>query len=286
MSAAPQQFTLNSLDGTTLACKIWQPADYPKAVIILVHGIGEYSGRYHHVADYFQQRGFVVFTLDLRGHGRSKGRRGHVKHFDEYRQDVLQLVQHAHQQTPEIPAFLIGHSMGGLVSLLFALAHPDEINAVIASGPAFVPIIPVPVWKVTLGQLLANVLPSFSMDNEIMPDMVSRNPEIVQAYGSDPLVHARVSARWFSEFNSARTWVMDNANTLSVPALLLHGKADKLVDPAGTEEFFNRIGLDDKHLILYDELYHEIFNEPEQVTVFSDIEAWILPRLQPHIVQD
>lgn len=283
MDAEPHICVKNAPDGCELSLKIWLPAEHPKAALALIHGIGEHSGRYHHVARFFQARGYAIFALDLRGHGQSKGNRGHVARFGDYMADAQVLIDLAHEKTPDVPVFLVGHSMGGLITLAYTLKHPDELSGIIVSSPGLRPILSVPGWKIFMGNLLSNLWPSFSMENGIDIRMVTRHPDVIAADGLDPLVHARVSARWFTEFNLTRTWVMEEANTLAVPALILQGGQDQVTDPHAAREIFERIGMDDKHHIEYPELYHEIFNEPEQEDVFHDIEAWLTPRLQPHI---
>ena len=278
----PDSQILNSADGLQIFCQIWLPEASPMAALVLVHGVGEHSGRYEHVAQYFKQKGYAVFALDLRGHGHSEGKRGHVAQFNDYVVDVQTLVTYAHQATPDVPIFLVGHSLGGLITVDFALKHPDEINALILSSPGLQPKANVPVWKTALGNLSANFFPELSLDNGLDPNHVSRDEAVVSAYIEDPLVHAKLSAKWFVEYNATRNWVMEEANTLSVPILILQAGEDLIVDADEVKVFFERVGLDDKHYIEYPDLYHEIFNEPENQDVFGDIEAWLVPRLQPH----
>ncbi len=271
--------TLTGSDGVSLFCRIWLPAAPPRAVLTIVHGLGEHSGRYQHVADFLVARGFAVFAVDLRGHGKSGGKRGHINHFQDYVNDARTLMAHARQQVPAVPIFLLGHSMGGLTALLFALKHPPELAGVIASGPGLRTRLHIPVWKAALGKVMSNLWPTLSMPNGIDPHDLCHDPAVVAAYIADPLVHNNVTTRWYAEFTAAGEWALAQASTLRVPALILQGGADPIIDPAGARQFFERITLDDKRHIEYPGLYHEILNEPEQLTVLNDIETWLKPRI-------
>jgi lysophospholipase len=284
MDEGPSTTTLKSADGFSLFCQVWRPADLPLATVILVHGLGEHSGRYEHVARYFTDKDYAVFAADLRGHGRSEGTRGHIDSFDDYLNDVQALFTYARNQVRARPRFLIGHSMGGLIALTYALKYTDGLTSVIASGPGLRVRVRVPTWRTTLGNLMSKLYPTLPMRNGLDPNALSRDQAVVRAYIADPLVHDQVSARWYTEFVKAGQEAIAQANTLAVPALILQGGADPIVDPTGAKEFFNRIGLEEKHHLEYPGLYHEIFNEPEKFDVLDDVNAWIVPRLHPQIV--
>lgn len=273
------QNTLKSADGTSLFYQNWLPAEPPVAALIIVHGLGEYSDRYQHVAQYFTERNLAVFALDLRGHGRSGGQRGHVERFQNYLDDVTALINFAKETTPNIPLFLMGHSMGGLIVLNYALKTPQNIAAVVSSAPGLRARMKVPGWKVTLASLMSNLAPKLSMPNGIDPINLSHDTENVAAYIADPLVHDKVSARWYTEFVNTGEWVLQHAKSMNVPTLVLQGGADPIVDPSGARDFFEGMTIADKKHIEYPNLYHEILNEPEKLTVLNDIEAWLMPRL-------
>jgi alpha-beta hydrolase superfamily lysophospholipase len=275
MSVKTSTFSLESRDGLSLFGRSWQPNDAPLAALAIVHGLGEHSERYNHVGGYFAKRGYAVFAADLRGHGRSQGKRGHINHFDEYLDDAQALLDYAHAQTPDLPLFLLGHSMGGLIALTCALKRPQNLAAVIASGPGLRTRMKVPAWKTTLGNLMSSVFPSLSMPNGIDPNHISHDPEIVSAYISDPLNHNKVTARWYTEFTNAGEWALQNAGKLGIPALILQGGGDPIVDPGGAKAFFDRINHSHKKHIEYPGLYHEILNEPEKLQVMDDIQTWL-----------
>ena len=271
MSVKTSTTTLKSSDGLSLFSRSWLPDSSPLATLAIVHGLGEHSERYNHVGDYFAKRGYAVFAIDLRGHGRSEGRRGHINHFDEYLDDAQSLVDYTQSQAPNLPLFLLGHSMGGLIALTYALKRPQGLAAVIASGPGLRMRMEVPAWKITLGKAMSSVFPSLSMPNGIDPNHISRDPKIVAAYISDPLNHDKVTARWYTEFVNAGEWALQNADKLSIPALILQGGDDPIVDPGGAKAFFDGIRHNNKRHIEYPGLYHEILNEPEKLNVMDDI---------------
>lgn len=272
--------TLQGNNGCALFCRSWQPAESPVASIALIHGLGEHSGRYEHVGRYFADRGYFVTAIDLRGHGQSQGQRGHIDRFQNYLNDVKSLIDHAKAQYPRAPLVLAGHSMGGLIALVYALKYPDGLTSVVASGPGLRGRVHVPGWKSALGKAMSSLYPALSMPSGLDPAGVSRDPAVVQAYIADPLVHDKVTARWFTEFMEAGRWAMVEARSLAVPTLILQGGEDQLVDPAASKEFYDRIGLDEKQYIEYETLYHEIFNEPEKLSVFADVEAWLASHIQ------
>lgn len=274
-----QTETIRSADGTELQVQLWLPTE-PRATLMIVHGLGEYGDRYRHVAEFFAERQLAVHAVDLRGHGRSDGQRGHIDRFQQYLEDVSALLDFAHQTTPTEKTFLLGHSMGGAIVLAFALENPAAIDGVIASGPGLRTRMKVPGWKVTLGNVMSNLMPKLSIPNGIDPAGLNHDTENVQAYISDPLVHDKVSARWYTEFTAAGQWILDNADALAVPVLGMHGADDPIVDPSGTRDFVSRVRLEDKKFIEYPGFLHEILNEPEKEKVLNDIWAWLQPRVE------
>ena len=269
-------FSLKSNDGLSLNGQTWLPPDIPSANMILIHSLGEHSGCYDHVARYFRQRNYAVYAVDLRGHGRSEGQRGHIEQFEDYLEDVRTLIAYIQAEAATGPLFLIGHSMGGLIALMYALKYRDDIAAVIASSPALrSKAQKIPGWRLFLTNLMSTVNPGRTIQNKLDPSSLSHEV--------DPLIHDQFTARWFTEVVRAAEWTMENANSLAVPALILQGGSDQVVDPASAREFFDRIGLEDKYYVEYETLPHNIFEGPEAQSVLGDIEAWLIPRLQPQV---
>ncbi len=269
--------TFTSFDGTHLFFREWSIKD-PQSNILVVHGLGEHSGRYSALANDFKNAGFSVFSFDLRGHGKSDGRRGHIMNFNEYLYDVDNFKQMLIKRSSK-PLFILGHSMGGLIAMNYAIKNPANLHGLITSSPLFRIRAKVPEWKKKLGIFLSSRIPSLSMSNGLNPYHLSHSQEIVQAYIKDPLVHTKVTARWFTEITGAMEETFRIAPRLNIPVLMLHGGDDQLTDPSGSEEIFRLLTVSDKTLKLYDNYYHEIYNEIERQRPVNDTIEWIRKRL-------
>ena len=269
--------------GTKIFWQAWLPpatretAEERKSrpLILLAHGLGEHSGRYGNVVNRLLPRGYTIFALDHRGHGRSEGKRGHITNFSEYLEDLKTLQNLAKEKTEKNRAVLIGHSLGGLIALAYALENQGMLAGVVSSGPALKFKVQVPWIKAFLGNTLSRILPGLTMDNGLNPEHLSHDPKVVQDYQEDPLVHKKVSARWFTEINSRMDWALANAHQLTIPILLIHGSDDQLTDPRGTESFAQQVSSTRKKLIIYPGFYHESFNEVEKEKALRDLENWL-----------
>lgn len=259
-----------------------QPADTPRAGLVLVHGLGEHSGRYRQVIERLNILGLSVWALDLRGHGKSGGTRGHTAAFDHYLADVDRTIDLALEGSPGWDkVFLLGHSLGGLIVLTFALNRPERLRGAIASSPALAPAIRIPGGKKLAGNVMSVIWPGLTMGNEIDARNISRYEDTVRAYQADPLVHDRVSARFFTEFMGAMEKTSAGAARMAVPTLLQVAGADRLVDAKQTKAFFERLTVPDKTLQVYDGLFHEIYNErpDDREKVLADLQTWLQARL-------
>ncbi len=266
--------TIRSKDSTELFYT-YLLADKPRASIFIVHGLGEHLGRYQNVIDALPE--YNLFLFDLRGHGRSGGKRGHVMRFDEYLDDV-DTVRTEMKKLVRGKSFLLGHSMGGLIALRYALYRPEGLSGVVASGPLLGVNVEVPKIKDVIGRLVANIAPGLSMNNEIDTSRLSHDKAVVDAYNNDPLVHAKVSARWYVEMVKAMKDTNDHADRLILPCFILHGSADALTSPKASREFFEHAGSTDKTYKLYEGYYHEIYNELEKQKPLGDMAAWLRTR--------
>jgi len=264
--------------GTQIYYQAWTPAAKLKALIVLAHGIGEHSGRYAHVADYMARNDFALWACDHRGHGRSGGKRGHVESFDDYIVDIDHLARIAKDRSPSNKAFLMGLSLGGLIAAYYAEKHPAELAGLVVSGPALAWKMKVPPAKVMIAKILSGIVPTFSIDTGLDPNLLSHDGEVVRKYVEDPMVHKVVTARWGTEFLRAQDETMLDANKLTLPCLVLQGGADGIVDPDATSRFFKRIGSADKTLKVYETFYHEVLNEPGKESVLGDISTWLSAR--------
>ncbi|MBN1119997.1 MAG: lysophospholipase [Anaerolineae bacterium] len=270
-----QTSTIETTNGLHLFTQSWLPDGDPKAIVVFSHGIGEHSGRYAHIGQALADHGYGLCMDDLRGHGQSAGKRGHIDSWGDYRSDFMAIYDDTHTAYPGIPVFAGGHSLGGLIALNAAVVTPNNCAGIIASGAglglAFVP----PQWKVSLAKTLSNLTPALAMSNEINPDWLSRDRAVVEAYRSDPLVHDRITARCFVEFTAAQEETMSKAGNMTLPLYLIGGAEDQLTSTQAIEKFYTAAGSKDKTLKIYEGLYHEVFNELEQETVIGDLITWL-----------
>jgi len=259
--------------GLELFHQIWQADASPKAHIALVHGIGEHSGRYPNVAAHFPPRGYTVHGFDLRGHGRSPGRRGHINAWSEFREDVRAYIRMISAQAEGKPVFIYGHSLGGLIALEYVLHYPDLLQGVIASAPAVGQSAISPVL-IFLSRVMSRVMPTFSLQTGLDATAVSRDPAVVNGY-ADPLVHSFASARFGTEAMAAQAWTNAHAPDLKLPLLIVHGEADRIMPPASSRAFIERVSSPDKTRLGYEGGYHEPHNDIQHAQVMQDIEAWL-----------
>ena len=268
------EFKFKTFDGLSLFCQNWHPKNQPKAVICLVHGLGEHSGRYTHVADRLTKAGYAICTFDLRGHGQSEGPRGHTPSYEALLQDISSLLEVANKQFPQLPSFLYGHSLGGNLVLNYVLRRQSHLKGVIATSPwlrlAFEP----PRFKIILAQITNYIRPSFSQKNGLDIKTLSRDPEVVHSYENDPLVHDNISTRMFIDIYQSGQWALKHASKFSLPLLLMHGGDDKIISVKASHEFVNTKNKNCT-LKIWDGLYHEIHNEPEKEKVFKFMVDWL-----------
>ncbi len=271
-----KQSSFEGVGGLKIFYRSWVPETI-KGVMLIVHGLGEHSGRYDHVAERLEKSGWACFALDHRGHGQSEGKRGHILSFKDYVTDTRALKSKLREDFTEYPIMVLGHSMGGLIAAHLCLDHPRAIEGLILSSPALTIEVNEPAIKLAAGRFFSKVLPGLTMSNGLDPAMVSHDPAVVKDYIEDPLVHDRVSARWFTEFTGAMDEVMARAADLRIPFLLMQSGEDKLVDPSGAGVFFEKVGSKDKTLKIWEGYYHEMFNEiaDDREPVFALVEQWL-----------
>ncbi len=266
-------------NGTRIVYDVWSPDGEPTALLVLAHGLGEHARRYDHVAERLTELGIVVYAPDHRGHGRSGGKRLHARSMNDFTDDLDALFDIATAAHPGLPTFLLGHSMGGAIALAYALDHQDRLTALVLSGPALVVTSGTPKLVVELGKLIGRILPDVPVQ-KLDSAAVSRDPAVVAAYDADPLVHHGLVPAGL-----ARVLVLNEESVakrlpgLTLPLLVLHGSADTLADPAGARVVTDHAGSEDLTSKLYDGLFHEVFNEPENDRVLTDLVEWLQPRL-------
>jgi len=269
-----------SKDGLTMYAQSWEPEEAPKAVVCLVHGLGEHSGRYTHVGEAFANAGFALLAFDLRGHGKSGGQRGHFPSFEAVMDDIHQFIKMGNEKFPGLPTFLYGHSLGSLLVLNYVTFHKHALSGVIVTGAGLRSPILEQKAKIALAKTLGCLLPTMTIPTGLNQNDLCRDSEVVNAYRTDPLVHnvATLSATVrIGIFAVNRAFA--HAAEISTPLLLMHGTADKLTYPRGSQEFVDLVP-ENATLKLWDGLYHELHNEPERDAVFAYMIDWMNSQLK------
>ena len=269
---------LEGVGGLRLYRQAWVPDGDARAVVVLVHGVSEHSGRYHHVAGRLIADGYAVHTLDHRGHGRSEGSPALIDRVGNAVADLHALVEATASAHSGVPVVMLGHSMGGLLAVYFALAHQERLSGLILSAPLAALEAASPTTRLA-ARVLSALTPRLGVIG-IDSALISRDPEVVRAYDTDPLVfHGKLPARTVFELERAVRSLPKRVHAITVPTLIMYGSADRLCPPAGSLGLHDCIGAQDRTLKVYDGLYHEIFNEPEQARVMEDMCAWLRERM-------
>jgi len=271
-SATATEAFINSADGTTLAYRAW-PAPGAKVTFAVVHGLGEHSGRYARFAGGMATFQMATYAIDLRGHGNSAGQRGHVDSWSQWLDDTAAFVRHVESLvTGEV--IPLGHSFGGVVVLSAArtgkLANAKRF---VLSSPALKLKASVPAWKANLGLVMSSIAPRLAMNNAVDPQTVSRLPDVVEAYRTDPLVHRKISSRLYAEWQHAAAENLERAGEIKIPFLILAGTDDLLIDPAGSQQLRERAAMSELRML--EGRYHEPFNDLDSEEVFSMIAEWV-----------
>jgi alpha-beta hydrolase superfamily lysophospholipase len=267
-----QEFNFN-IYNTEFYGQYWQPTTV-KAVVVLVHGMGEHATRYvDYVIPKLTENGFGVIAFDQFGHGKTTGKRGHCPSFDAVLESVDQVIEKAKSVFGDLPLVLYGHSMGGNVVINYALRKEHNITGIVASSPFLKLAFSPPAWKMTLGKIMQKIAPSITLGNELDANDVSRDKVEVEKYINDPLVHDKVSPNFSLTFIETGKWAIENAHKLETPIFLVHGSGDKIIDHNGSVEFFNNSKVA-THKI-YENGYHELHNDICKKEVVSDIISWL-----------
>lgn len=268
------EFGWTTKDGLRIYAQGWQPETEPRAVLCIVHGLGEHGGRYARQAAVFVEAGCAVLIFDQRGFGKSQGRRGHTPGYAALLDDIAVLLQEAERQYPHVPLFLYGHSMGGNLVLNYVLRRKPFLKGVIATGPwlrlAFTP----PAYKIFLAGVMNVIWPSFTQANGIRASELSHDRDDTEAYEKDPLVHDRISARMFLSVFQAGLWALEKAHEFNLPLLLMHGGDDRITSPEASSRFAAKAG-EKCTLRIWPGLYHELLNEPDRPEAREYMLGWI-----------
>jgi alpha-beta hydrolase superfamily lysophospholipase len=248
-------------------------------VVVLSHGLGEHARRYDHVATRFGQDGLVTYALDHRGHGRSGGKRVLVKDISEYTGDFDTMVGIATKEHPGAKRIVLGHSMGGGIVFAYGVERPDAYDLMVLSGPAVAAQAAVSPLLALLAKTVGAIAPGLPLQ-ALDASAVSRDPAVVNAYNTDPLVHhGKVPAGIARELLLVGDTMRQRAAALTAPLLVVHGSEDRLIPVDGSRQLVEAVGSSDVELKIYPGLYHEVFNEPERYQVLDDVVSWINARL-------
>jgi len=267
-----------SSDDLEMFAQSWAPDENPKAVVSLVHGLGEHSGRYAHVGKVFTDAGFVLAGFDLRGHGKSGGPRGHIPSFEAFMDDIEGFQTQMNERFPGLPRFLYGHSLGGILALNYVLRRKPDFKGVISTGSGLRTALEEQTAKVAIARVLGTLMPNIAISSGLDPTTISRSSEVVDAYVNDPLVHDKMTLGFGKTMLSVLPWTFEHAHEFSLPLLIMHGTDDKLGYPRGSEEFAAHVQ-QDCTLKLWDGLHHEIHNEPEKTEVLQYTLDWVEAQL-------
>lgn len=264
-----------STDGLKLFAQSWEPdGSQPVAVVCLVHGIGEHTGRYGHVAEALVKAGFALITADLRGHGKSQGIRGHAPSMELLLQDVDLLVKQARIRFPNVPVFLYGHSLGGIVVLHYVLKLKPTLAGVVVTSPAMHSSLEQQPIKVLAAKVLGALFPKLTIASGLDVAAISQDPAVVAAYKKDPLVHERISVGFGKILLEVCSFNLKHAEEFSLPLLLMHGKKDRIAFPSSSIEFAGPLS-DKCTLVLWEGGFHELHNEPFRSVVLSTMTDWM-----------
>lgn len=272
-----EERTFRGRHGETITYDLSRPDRTPRAAVVIAHGLGEHGRRYGHVVDRLVGAGYQVAVPDHLGHGRSGGKRLRVHGFSQFTDDLGTVIDQT--ALSDAPTVLIGHSMGGCIALDYALDHQDRLAGLILSGAAVVPGDDLSPIAIKLAPWLARVapgLPTTALDST----NISRDAKVVADYNADPLVtRAKIPADLGAAMISTMQSFPRRLPSMHLPLLVMHGGDDKLTSPAGSEMVDRLASSEDKTLAIYDGLYHEIFNEPEQDRVLADVIDWLDKRM-------
>ncbi len=252
------------------------PVESPRARILLVHGFAEHCGRYREMHARLGAAGFSCHRFDLRGHGNSAGRRGHIYAFDEYLKDLDAFVAQVDAIEPnDAPRILLAHSNGGLISAHALMRDGSRFAAAVFSSPFIGFAIKVPAWKAFLGKALSRYVPAISLPTDIPPEFVSRDPATIEQYATDPLIGKVASARWLTETEKAQAAALAGASAIELPVLMQQAGSDKVVDPAAAKALFDGMSSSDKTYTDYPEAFHEIWFDLDREQAFAELDAWL-----------
>lgn len=258
---------------------VWWTAREPRGAAVIVHGHGEHAARYEHVARALNQRGISVFSFDHRGHGLSAGDRGHAASFAVLLEDLDRAWSEAGTVLGRAPGFLIGHSMGGLVAVAWAVSRMPELKGLVLSAPWLATAVPVPWWKIAAGRIAARILPRIPMDTGTRVEALTTDPEVIAGYEADPLVHSTITPKLYVEVERGQEQVREATDQVKVHTLFFVPGADRLADASTTLTFAEALPREMTTIVELPGFHHEPFNETGRSEVIARLCAWLEARM-------
>ncbi|MCR5978686.1 alpha/beta fold hydrolase [Gordonia jinghuaiqii] len=269
----PEEHSFRGTHGHTIVYDVFRPEQAPRGVVVIAHGLAEHGRRYGYVAQRLVDAGYLVAIPDHVGHGRSGGKRMRLRRFGEFTADLDTVI--AHVSDDALPTFLIGHSMGGCIALDYALDHQDVLDGLILSGAAVLPGDDLPALAIRFAKVIGTVAPGLPT-TALSSSSISRDPAVVAEYDADPLVtRGKIPAGLGGAMIATMQTFPARLPSLQLPILVMHGSEDALTDPKGSELVDRLADSTDKTLVIYDGLFHEIFNEPERDVVLDEVVEWL-----------
>ena len=265
---------IETTEGPKLFLRAWE-SDPGAPAVGIVHGLGDHSGRWERVGRTLQASGFSAYALDLPGHGRSDGTRGHVRSWNDYRAAVTRWMDVLRTDDGGRQWGLLGHSLGGLIALDWAQQNPGRVDALVLSAPPFELSLHPAAIKVHAARLIGLLWPGFTQSNGIPPSLLSHDPEVIRAHRADRLVHFRISARLFLELQRMRRILARAAASSAIPTLLVQGGADPVTSAAGSALWAKTSRNGTVTYKEYPGLFHEVLNEPEGAAILDEIIGWL-----------
>jgi acylglycerol lipase len=263
-----------STDGITLYSQTWLPANQPRAIINLIHGMGEHSARYHAWARQFADKSFIVRSMDLRGHGRSEGKRGYIASYQRLIDDISAFLELGKEEFPNLPLFIYGHSLGGNLVLNYAMQQILNVNGIIITSPWFELVNKPSKFRTMIASFLCNFLPGILVSNGIKEEDLSRDLREVYEYRNDPLVHNKISLRFAVEVIEAGIKASVSIYKINVPMLVMHGDSDRITSCKASRNFV-RNSSDKTTFIEWENGYHELHFDLDHEKVFKSILDWL-----------
>lgn len=256
-------------------------AENPKAVVAFVHGYADHSGRYRHVMEAFAAAGFSSHAFDYRGHGKAEGRRGYAASFEDYLDDMEAFLKLVRSQSGELPIFIVGHSHGGLMTARYLAKRgsPEGLAGVVLSSPYFRLCLEPSRFQLFQAKVVGKIVPFLPVKNPLTVDQLTKDPEMREWSDKDPLRHAVVTPKWFTESNAAQDAVFADTARVTQPLLVVHGAEDPVARPDASKSWFDAVASSDKKYVSMEGMLHEPFNEVDRASVIALVVEWMGARV-------